>query len=229
MSHEFEHGLAIGSVIIPAKSDKTVSLRCLFNETWHCQCPQSRKMKIHCAYTKLVPVADLVKLRNPQNPNQHPPAQIKLFAKILEHQGWRSPIVVSNLSGLMVAGHGALEAAMLNEYERVPVDFQDFASNEDEKAHMLADNELAQLAQRDKGVVESILKELGERDFDLELTGIIEALEPARLERVEYQRPPKMTYVLIAVPTVKFGDISRHVEAIAAVPETQIETTLTDE
>lgn len=186
-------------------------------------------MKIRCSYTKLVPVSELVKLRNPQNPNKHPPAQIKLFAKILEHQGWRSPIVVSNLSGLMVAGHGALEAALLNEYELAPVDYQDFVTAKDETAHMLADNELAQLAERDKAVVQGLLKELAMVDFDLELTGILEALEPAKLERVEYQRPPKMTYVLIAVPTVKFGEISRHVEAIAAFPESQVETTVTDE
>lgn len=187
-------------------------------------------MKVHCTYDKLVPVAELVKLRNPKNPNAHPPAQIKLFAKILEHQGWRSPIVVSNLSGLMVAGHGALEAALLNDYEAAPVDFQDFASLEDEIAHMMADNELAQLAERDKAVVESLLKELEAKDFDLELTGILETLnEPARLERVEYQRPPRMTYVLIAVPTVKFGEINRHIEAVAAVPETQVETTVTDD
>ncbi|HET7624392.1 MAG TPA: hypothetical protein VFM25_03935 [Verrucomicrobiae bacterium] len=186
-------------------------------------------MKIHCAYTKLVPLSELIKLRNPRNPNTHPSAQIKLFAKILEHQGWRAPIVVSNLSGLMVAGHGALEAARLNEYELAPVDFQDFASEDDETAHMLADNELAQLAERDKAVVESLLKELGTRDFDLELTGILDALqEPARLEPVTYQKPPKMTYVLIAVPTVKFGEINPHIEAIAAIAETRVETTVSD-
>jgi len=61
---------------------------------------------VHCSHTEL---ADVVKLiPNPRNPNKHPDKQIALLAKIIRHQGWRSPVVISNRSGFVVKGHGRL-------------------------------------------------------------------------------------------------------------------------
>ena len=49
--------------------------------------------RVACAHDKLVPTAKLAP--NPHNPNQHPPAQLALYAKIIRHQGWRKPITVT--------------------------------------------------------------------------------------------------------------------------------------
>jgi ParB-like chromosome segregation protein Spo0J len=63
---------------------------------------------VHCVYDKMVPIAKLKP--NPANPNKHPASQVELLAKIISAHGWRAPITVSNRSGLIVRGHGRLEA-----------------------------------------------------------------------------------------------------------------------
>ena len=78
---------------------------------------------IYCAHTKLVDPNTLKP--NPGNPNQHSAHQIQLLASIIQEQGWRNPITVSNRSGMIVRGHGRLEAALLIGCEVVPVDAQD--------------------------------------------------------------------------------------------------------
>lgn len=112
----------------------------------------------HCAFNQLVPLEDL--RPNPENPNKHSDEQVALLAKVIRYQGWRAPIVVSNLSGLIVAGHGRFEAAKLLDVAKAPVNFQDFATPEDETAHLLADNRLAELAEMDPAELQAILKTL---------------------------------------------------------------------
>ena len=86
---------------------------------------EARGPATNCAFDELVPVEKLVP--NPRNPNQHPEAQVALLAKVITHQGWRAPIVVSTRSGFIVAGHGRYEAAKVLGLESVPVDYQEFA------------------------------------------------------------------------------------------------------
>ena len=126
-------------------------------------------MEIKCAHTEVVDV-DLL-TPNPRNPNVHPDSQIKLLAKIMKHQGWRSPIVVSNRSGFIVKGHGRLQAAKLNGWSQAPVDRQDYANEADEYADMVADNKIAELSETDLGLVNAVLPDLGP-DFDIDLLGI---------------------------------------------------------
>jgi hypothetical protein len=124
---------------------------------------------VHCAADTLIDVADLVP--NPRNPNKHGDKQVALLAKIIRYQGWRAPIVVSNQSGFIVSGHGRYQAARLLNVELVPVNFQNFKSPADERAHLLADNRIAELAQLEDNALRTILDELKDDDFDLELTG----------------------------------------------------------
>ena len=129
---------------------------------------------IYCAHTRL---ADPNSLKpNPANPNRHSAHQIQLLASIIQEQGWRNPITVSNRSGLIVRGHGRLEAALLIGCETVPVDEQDYASEAEELADLLADNRLAELAELDEDELKRLLKSIQEADpnFDLELTGFAE-------------------------------------------------------
>ena len=125
-------------------------------------------MKIHCKHDRLMPTLELK--ANPQNPNIHPPKQIRLLSKILQETGWRSPIVVSKLSGYVVKGHGRLAAAKRAGFTEVPVDFQNYATKEEEQADLLADNRLAELSRTDMTLVKTLLGDFGE-DFDLSLTG----------------------------------------------------------
>ena len=75
---------------------------------------------VWCAYDEIVNCAELKP--NPKNPNTHPAGQIKLLGKIIKDQGWRMPITVSKRSGLIVKGHGRLEAAFRVGILKAPVD-----------------------------------------------------------------------------------------------------------
>ncbi|WP_221773366.1 ParB/Srx family N-terminal domain-containing protein [Ruficoccus amylovorans] len=129
-------------------------------------------IEVWCSFDKLVSVEDLKP--NPRNPNTHPARQVELLAKNVRYFGWRHPITVSKRSGFIVAGHGRLEAARELGVQLVPVDYQDFASDNDEMAVLVADNRLAELASLDLNSLEGIIEELRVADFDTLLTGFDE-------------------------------------------------------
>src|SRR6266516_734225 len=139
-------------------------------------------MELHCAYDQLTRVSDLKP--HPKNPNTHSAAQVAAIAAVIEGNGWRAPITVSNRSGFITRGHWRLEAARLLGCEHVPVDFQDYASEQAELADMLADNHLAELAEIDEDRLVGVLKELQAAGHDISLAGFTED-EVARLTAVE--------------------------------------------
>lgn len=124
--------------------------------------------RIDCAYDAMVDVGQLV--LNPKNPNKHPKKQIELLAKILSHC-WRNPIVVSNRSGFIVKGHARLEAARLAGINPVPVDYQDYVSEAEEYADLIADNRLAELTEPDLPMLKDLLESLDDGSWDMDLTG----------------------------------------------------------
>jgi len=131
---------------------------------------QFNGVAIHCAYDEMADLVNVV--ANPRNPNSHPDRQIQLLARVIKHQGWRSPIVISKRSGFVVAGHARLKAAELLGLTQVPVNRQEFANDADEYAHLVADNRIAELADLKTPNLKGILEELKTMgDFDLDLTG----------------------------------------------------------
>jgi len=126
---------------------------------------------IYCSFNEIVPIKKAVP--NPNNPNHHPSEQIRLLAKIIKAQGWRSPIVMSRRSGFIVKGHGRLMAAEVLDVDEVPVDWQEYATEAEEWADLQADNQIAELAEWDsEAAVAKMLEFDGE--IDLELFGISE-------------------------------------------------------
>lgn len=124
---------------------------------------------IKCEYEQLVPVKDLKP--NPKNPNKRPAAQADELAFLIKAHGWRVPIIVSTRSGMIVAGHGRLMAAKLLEMESVPVDYQDFESDELEYAFLTSDNAISEWSAIDRAMVNEALPDLGP-DFDIRLLGL---------------------------------------------------------
>jgi hypothetical protein len=122
-------------------------------------------IEVWCSFDKLVPVGELKP--NPRNPNTHPQRQIELLAKNIRYFGWRQTITVSNLMAAKQLG-----------VEVVPVDYQDFASENDELAVLVADNRLAELSTVDLNELEKIASEWKSIDFDTILAGF----EPADIE-----------------------------------------------
>lgn len=138
--------------------------------------------QIYCAHTDIVATDSLVE--NPRNPNRHPEDQIIALAKIIRHQGWRNPIVVSRRSGFVVKGHGRLLAARMLSLETVPVDYQDYENEAAEWADMIADNKIAELSNMDEQMLNGLMQEL-EGEIDLALTGFDDAAITAMLAQTE--------------------------------------------
>lgn len=110
--------------------------------------------------------------KHPKNRNKHPKEQIERLTKLLNYQGWRLPIIVSNRSGFIVAGHGRLQAAKKLKMNQVPVCYQDFEDEDQEYAFLISDNAISEWAQLDLSGINDDLKELDGLKFDIDLLGI---------------------------------------------------------
>ena len=197
------------------------------NQVTHGKSKGQTAPAVHCHYDALENPATLVP--NPVNPNQHPPEQLRVFGKIIWANGWRSAVVVSNRSGHIVKGHGAVLTALAEKFPVVPVEYQDYESAAAELEDLLADNELARLSLTDPHGLQSALKQLSAAGRDPELTGILAKLEtPLELKPVSILPPPKMAWVLIGIPLVKYSRVATHIEKIARQPEALVESTFND-
>ncbi len=125
-------------------------------------------MKVHCLHDELAPLESLKP--HPKNRNKHPEDQIARLAGILKFQGWRYPVKVSKRSGFVTSGHGRMEAAKLNGWPQVPVNFQEYDSEEQEYADVQADNAIASWAELDLDGVKDDLA--GLPDLNLDMLGI---------------------------------------------------------
>lgn len=125
-------------------------------------------LKINANKIELVPLKD-IKL-NPKNRNKHSPEQIAQFVKILKYQGNRNPGVISNRSGLLIAGEGRYLAMKEAGETHMPVMFQDFEDEEQEYLYGISDNAIASQAALDLAEIHVDLKDMG--PFDLDLLGL---------------------------------------------------------
>jgi hypothetical protein len=149
---------------------------------------------VHCAHDEIVDVDALVP--NPRNPNRHSDEQIRLLSKIIRHQGWRAPITISNRSGFIVRGHGRLAAAKLLGVDLVPVDRQDYATEAEEWADLIADNRLSELSEMDNPTLAELLQELDSGMLqvlgaDMEITGFTEAALAELMAQFEPEEEPQ--------------------------------------
>lgn len=141
--------------------------------------------KVWCSFDE---IAELDSLKpNPRNPNKHPEAQLELLANIIKKGGWREKITVSRRSGFIVKGHARREAGKMAGGQYAPVEWQDYATEADEMADLIADNRIAELAVLDEEAITELLAELEANSdgIDPEMSGftaeqIREMVEKAR-------------------------------------------------
>lgn len=127
---------------------------------------------VYCAFDEIVPTSQL--RPNAKNPNRHPQDQLEKLGKIIRGNGWRNPITVSTRSGLIVKGHGRLLTAELEELKEVPVEFQNYESEEAELADLTADNRIAELAEIDSKMLADLFADIDTGAIDFELSGYTE-------------------------------------------------------
>jgi len=131
----------------------------------------------HCKFDELVDPKELID--NPINHNSHSKDQIARLAKLYTYHGIRHPIIVSQRSGCIVAGHGRKQAAIKAKIGQFPVVYQAFDSDDAEYAFVQSDNAIAAWAELDLSSINADLADLGP-DFDVDMLGIKDfVIEPA--------------------------------------------------
>lgn len=119
-----------------------------------------------------------------RNARTHSPEQISQVAASIQRFGFTNPILVTSDAGI-IAGHGRLAAARQLGMEQVPVIVLDHLSQEERRAYVIADNQLALNAGWDEELLRLEVSDLAELDFDLTLLGFDDDMLNQLLEGVE--------------------------------------------
>lgn len=107
----------------------------------------------------------------PNNPRKHSDEQIALLVGSLNEFGWTRPILTDE-NGVILAGHGAWEAAKARGDDKVPVLIKAGLTAKQKSAYIIADNKLAERSTWDMDILKTELSELVKFDSDLfEITG----------------------------------------------------------
>jgi hypothetical protein len=117
---------------------------------------------------ELVPVARLTACKS--NARTHSPKQVGQIATSIKQFGFNVPILV-NAQNEILAGHGRVEAAKLLGLAEVPVLRVSHLSPAEQRAFVIADNRLAELAGWDRDTLAMELQGLMELEFAVEITG----------------------------------------------------------
>jgi len=134
------------------------------------------------------PTADLIV--NARNARTHSARQVEQIVASILKFGFIIPIVVND-KGVVLAGHGRLRAAQRLGFKEVPIIVVKHLTEELQRAFMLADNRLAELAGWDDELLKVELQELSLAiDFDFEVTGF-DTVDLDRLEAPKIAKTAK--------------------------------------
>ena len=107
---------------------------------------------------------------NPRNARLHGPEQIEQIRASLREFGWTMPVLVRE-NGMLIAGHGRLEAARLEGIAEVPTIVARGWTEAQCQAYAIADNRLTESSEWNDELLRLELGDLREAGFDLALTG----------------------------------------------------------
>jgi DNA modification methylase len=151
-------------------------------------------------------------LRSKHNPRTHSKKQIRQIANCILRFGWTYPILIDE-NGVILAGHGRYEAALLLGRREVPVIVVAGLGDAEKRALAIADNKIAANAGWDRQVLAEELGDLArllpDCNLDLEITGFEAAeidgllgdLVDPELDPADDVPPPAKT------ATTKIGDL----------------------
>jgi DNA modification methylase len=124
---------------------------------------------------------------HPKNCHDHSDDQIDRLCSIIKYQSFRNPVTVQKGTNLIVCGHGRTIAAKKLGMEKVPVIYQEFESDAQLYAHLVADNAIGKdtWASLDLGKINMDILDLGP-DLDIEMLGLKD-FEVEPLDRLDPQ------------------------------------------
>ena len=105
-----------------------------------------------------------------RNSRTHSDEQVAQIAASIKEWGFTNPILI-DIDGEIIAGHGRLMAAQKLGLTEVPCITAVGWTDAQKKAYVIADNKLALNAGWDMEALRIELDELGDLDFNLDLTG----------------------------------------------------------
>ena len=117
-------------------------------------------------------VADLIPYA--ANSRTHSDAQIAQIAASIKEFGWTNPILIDG-ENTIIAGHGRLLAARKLGMEEVPAIILDHLSKSQQRALVIADNQLALNAGWDADLLKIEIEGLQLDNFDINLLGLSDA------------------------------------------------------
>lgn len=140
-----------------------------------------------------IPINDLKEYKN--NSRTHSEEQITQIVNSIKEFGFTNPILIDN-KNLIIAGHGRLLAAKKLDLKEVPTIVLNNLSEEQKKAYIIADNQLAMNAGWDFEMLKNEIMTIAD-DIDLNLLGFneqelaniidgLELIEP-ELQEQEYK------------------------------------------
>jgi ParB-like chromosome segregation protein Spo0J len=151
------------------------------------------------------PVGELIP--DPRNARTHPKRQIDQIRASIEAFGFTNPIL-ADPEGLIIAGHGRLQAARAMGLAELPVITLSGLSETQKRTLRIADNKIALNAGWDLEILQLELGELGSIDVDIDLaltgfsTGEIDVILTSPVDPDDEVIPP-----VPATPRTKPGDI----------------------
>ena len=122
----------------------------------------------HSINIEYIPVAELIPYA--ANSRTHSDAQVTQIAASIREFGFTNPILV-NGENTIIAGHGRLMAAKKLGLDEVPVISLDHLTKAQQKALVIADNQLALNAGWDIDMLKVEIEGLKLEDFDIDLLG----------------------------------------------------------
>jgi DNA modification methylase len=150
----------------------------------------------------------------PGNARTHSRKQLKLIADSITRFGFTNPILVTG-DFEVVAGHGRLQAAKSLGLAQVPVVALSSLSAADEKALVIADNRIAELAGWDRDILAIEYQGLHDLQFDdIEVTGfslgeIDTILDEASEKQPVEPGPEDHIPAVVETPVSRRGDLWR--------------------
>jgi len=177
-----------------------------------------------------VPIASL--RPDPDNVRQHDDDQIELIKSSLLEYGQQKPILAGH-DGTVRAGSGTLVAAAAIGWTEIDVVRTDLDGAR-AQAYAIVDNHTTDRSWFDPDRLTAGLADLAESGIDLSGLGLAgetdetgdEDEDEPELVKHSVLPPPKMAWVLIGLPTVRFGEVAKAIEGLGRVPGILCETSV---
>jgi hypothetical protein len=168
---------------------------------------------------------------NPANWRRHPAKQVAALGELIADVGWAGALLYNERTKRLIDGHA--RKGLSAPGKPVPVLVGSW-SEEQERKILATLDPLAAMAETNREALARLLPGLegggagvkGLTDLLAEQAQV--AQKDVQLRTLDARPPPPFAWVLVGIPTVRFGEIAPLVEAVAKVEGVFCETTAND-